>query len=424
MRIEQAIYGSQDAGGYRFLARSPGFVESWRAEAQRICTGFGERPAGVRCPQALFVRPLGKQHVAVVQVADQGSDDAGRPGALAFRLLVLTRRFYHDLGGDPFLVSDRFRPDWGARGDLPALEWSAGPPPRRAVAEGRKILDVEADRTALLLGGAQALVDGGRLAFTRPGPDERLVRDLWALLPTSNRSEMWPATFAFGNAHGFHVAVVPEASGPDFERYLHEKEAGDYPEGRYEFALQKAAEDNDQAEIDTLFARRSRSQTLRLGLFLLVAFILAALIMRPAAPPPDDPSPKDRDPKGGETARAPVGLPPPGQFAALGRAEREELAGRLKGLADKVGVRVNDAGEESLRRAVAEIDRRLDENAGKDAPQRPLPEPLEKAGPVQRALRLLLWKHGGEEYAEPGLNAAELVERLERRLVSAGRVKE
>ena len=29
MVIEQALYGGQDAGGYRFLARSPGFGDDW-----------------------------------------------------------------------------------------------------------------------------------------------------------------------------------------------------------------------------------------------------------------------------------------------------------------------------------------------------------------------------------------------------------
>ena len=83
--IEQAIYGTESPGGYQFLARSPGFTEDWLAEAQRLCTGFGERPAGVACPLAVFARPLGSRHVAVVQVADQGRDDAGRPGALPAR---------------------------------------------------------------------------------------------------------------------------------------------------------------------------------------------------------------------------------------------------------------------------------------------------------------------------------------------------
>src|SRR5262249_32597130 len=91
MLIEQAIYGSLDGGGYRFLAKSPGFLDEWLPLAERLCTRFGERPAGVRCPAALFALPLGPGYVAVVQVADVGADDAGRPGALGFYLLAVPR---------------------------------------------------------------------------------------------------------------------------------------------------------------------------------------------------------------------------------------------------------------------------------------------------------------------------------------------
>src|SRR3954466_528377 len=100
--IEQAVYGGHGQGGYRFLARSPGFLDDWLPEAERLCTGFGERPAGVSCPGCLSARPFGPGHVAVVKAADQGHDDAGRPGALGFRLLILPRPLYEDLGGDPF----------------------------------------------------------------------------------------------------------------------------------------------------------------------------------------------------------------------------------------------------------------------------------------------------------------------------------
>src|SRR5690349_6644348 len=48
--IEQAVYGSEGAGGYHFLARSSGFRDDWLPEAERLCTAFGERPAGVACP--------------------------------------------------------------------------------------------------------------------------------------------------------------------------------------------------------------------------------------------------------------------------------------------------------------------------------------------------------------------------------------
>src|SRR5262249_59865619 len=94
--LEHAVYGSQGPGGYRFLARSPGFLDDWLPEAERLCTAFGDRPAGVSCPGCVFARPLGAGHVAVVQAADQGSDDTGRPGALGFYLLLLPPSPYAD----------------------------------------------------------------------------------------------------------------------------------------------------------------------------------------------------------------------------------------------------------------------------------------------------------------------------------------
>src|SRR5882757_9769536 len=123
MFIEQAVYGSRDGGGYAFLAKSPGFLDAWLPQAERLCAGFGERPPGVACPQAVFALPLGRRLVAVVQVADQGA-------ALAFRLLIVPAALYAELGGDPFRVSDQFPSDHQARGEIPALTWIAGPAPR------------------------------------------------------------------------------------------------------------------------------------------------------------------------------------------------------------------------------------------------------------------------------------------------------
>src|SRR5437773_710195 len=74
-------------------------------------------------------------------------------------------------------------------------------------AEVRKVLDVP--HSATLLGSTQALLEGGKVAFERPVPDEGLLRSLWALLPASTRKDLWPASFAFGNALGFDVLVVP-----------------------------------------------------------------------------------------------------------------------------------------------------------------------------------------------------------------------
>jgi hypothetical protein len=424
MHIEQAIYGGHDVGGYRFLARSPGFLDDWLPQAQRLCTAFGDRPAGVTCPLAVFAQPFASRQVAVVQVADQGLDDAGRPGALAFRLLVLPATLYANLGGDPFLIAASFPPAWEARGELPALTWTDGPPPKRTIDELRRALDVAPERTALLLGGAQVLVDGGRLVFERPAPDPQLLADLWLLLPTATRATLWPATFAFDNTNQFHVLAVPQALGPELDGYIPEAQAGDYPEGRYELALQTAVEAGDQAEIDVLFARRSRAQALRLAVVLLLVFLVVPPLVLglPLGQRAADPAaPKKDADKSAEKAIAPLKLPPVDAFVPLSAPQRKQFAAQLRQTASRLGINLSTGdSEEELGEAVLELDREIDRK------RRPRLDPgnLSDLGPAQRRLRALAWKHGVVEYAEPGLNPVELLERLEKKLVEEGLIKE
>jgi hypothetical protein len=321
--IEQATL-SRSAGGWRTLARSAGFLDEWQAEAERLAEGFGERPEGVACPAAVFARPLGTKHIAVVQVADQGDDGSGRPAALGFHFLVIPKGAYMELWGDPFALAERAPPPWHVRGSLPTLTWSAEPLPPRTVADVRQVLqrvkaaalpedeEIPADWDAedvtapgqsegpALLGGVQVLVDGGRLVFERPAPDPGLVRGLWTLLPTTTRCRLWPASFAFGNALGFDALVVPPAArGRDaFAGYTDEEQACDYPQGHYELNLQIAAEAGNQAELDALFGRRSSAETLRIGVMLLVVFSVVALALNflhaPAERQPDPQAEADR----------------------------------------------------------------------------------------------------------------------------------
>ncbi len=403
--IEQAIYGGQGAGGYRFLARSPGFREEWLSEAQRLCTSFGERPAGVACPAAVFAHPLDKTHVAVVQVADQGTDDAGRPGALGFRLLVLPREAYSFLGGDPFALADRFPPPWEARGGLPALTCPDEPARRRSLEQVQAVLESYRDVQPTLLGAAQALVDGGRVVFERSAPDADLLRALWVLLPTASREGLWPASFAFGNALGFDAAVAPRARDADYAGYVFESQAGDYPEGQYELSLQVAAESGSQADLDALFARRGRHDVRRVALVLVaaVAFLtLAVGVLTPSAPPGAPAPTKRSDPTRPD-------LPPADQFRALDAPERRALTEALAALAAKVGV-----PEPKVADAEVLVDA-LDSRLGTPDARRN-PGPLRDQGPVTRRLRLLLWKHGVAGYNDPKLNANELVERLQQHL--------
>jgi hypothetical protein len=403
--LEQALYGGHDSGGYRFLARSPGFLDDWLPEAERLCTGFGERPAGVACPAAVFARPLGKKHVAVVQVADRGADDAGRPGALGFHLLVLPHDAYAFFGGDPFTLARRFPAPWEARGELPALTCPAEPPGRRTVAEIQALFERHKAIQPTLLGGVQALVDGGRIVFERSEPDPDVVNALWTLLPARTRADLWPASFAFGNRLGFDALVVPKVQGVEFADYLREEQAGDYPEGRYERGLQVAAESGDQAELDALFARRSRADVWRLGLVLLavVVFLAAATHwLSPEAPPPAAAPPAPTQPD----------LPPPAAFHKLNDEERQSLTAALADLARKVGVpEPRPTNAEDLMQAI-------DAKLGTPDPARD-PAELRQQGPPLRQLRLLMWKHDVPEYNDQRLNPKELVERFEKRVAPA-----
>jgi hypothetical protein len=404
MVIEQAVYSNAGGGGYRFQVRSAGFLDEWLPEAERLCTNFGERPAGVACPAAVFARPFGPRHVAVVQVADQGRDDAGRPGALGFRLLILPRQLYRDLGGDPFFLAEQFPPPWQDRDRLPTLT-EVRPSPRRTVAELQQVL--KSPHSATLLGGAQALLDGARIAFERTEPAPELLRGLWSFLPYSTRAEIWPASFAFRNAQQFHVVVLPRAREEDVTGYLHEEQAGEYPEGRYELSLQIAIDSGNQRDLDGLLARRSRSQMLRLAWALLAVFILVPVTVslipgrQPAQP-----------------ARATLDLPAADAYPPLNEEQRTELAGHLNRLAERLHVKPTATPSvEDLSATLVALDHKL----GILDP-RCDPGPLDQLGPVQRQLRALLWKQGLLEYNDPRLNSVELVERLEEWLQKAGRI--
>jgi hypothetical protein len=444
-QLERALYGSQDAGGYRFLACSPGFTEEWQAEAERLCTGFGERPAGVACPRAIFARPFAGNYVAVVQAADQGQDDQGRPGALCFYLVVLPAYLYEFLGGDPFYLAERMPPPWPARGVLSPLSFTEPPPPPRTTTSVVELL--KQPTSATLFGGAQALLDGGQVAFERPAPDEALVRGLWALLPYSSRQELWPASFAFGNALDFDAVVVPRLDPDQFPGYILEEHAGDYPEGQYELSLQRAAEAGNQEELDALFTRRSYRQTRRLALILLaVVFFLplvAAMLKNPARPKREKPEPRRQEPPDGFSALKKASYP------KLSAEERHELTLRLRELTTMMGTRVpaNVPGSvavlglsaapgaalntsallslganwlASAEELLDAID--IDPDLGTPDTDRKGRE-IRLLKPAELKLRALLFKHGVSDFDNFGKKTYELVDELQTKLRKEGRRK-
>lgn len=467
--IEQALYGVAPLKGYGFLANSTGFLEPWKVAAEQLCTHYGERPAGITFTGALFALPLVSGRIAIVEVRDQGTDDQGRPGALEFRILAVPVSLYRDLGGDPFWIAAQWPPDWAARGALPSLQIQSTPP-ERTTATLRPVLQ-RAD-SPVLLGATQGLLDGSRLQLIRTAPAPDLVRGLWQLLPTRSRESMWPCTYSFRARPEFHVQVVPPTQ-PMLPYMLTEEQAADYPEGRYELSLQTAVENQDEAELYRLLQRSSRQQMLWLALALLALFLIvpvgSALMPRPQPQPrpPHQPTTPpglidqtpDPEPNGGEPrprqpqqrSSLPLDRPtfPVTEIApALLEAERQALATRLRDLAARHGFRLpggDRPGELTLQ--LEALDEQLPTTERgrllkREAAERFLPRllallagdphgrllnasltivtggagQLRDHGPIERQVRVLLWKQGVVEYRRQGPNACELLDLLEERL--------
>jgi len=261
----------RDRSGPTAVAKSDGVLFAVEDAALRTAVRFGPRPDGAPVPAALFATPHGRSHVFVVQVADLPGPDA----PLAFHFLILNRPLYDALG-DPFAIADQFPPAWAARGGLPVLMWPGEPLPPRRVEVLAELL--RAGDGPLLWGATQSLLDGGRLMLQRDQPDETVIRTLWQLLPTRTRSSLWPATFAFTNELGFHAVALPTVPAKPPMGYLSEEQVKDYPEGRYELALQTAVESGNQRDLDRLLSRASSQDMLKLAVgMVLFAVAVAAL---------------------------------------------------------------------------------------------------------------------------------------------------
>lgn len=269
LRIHQAVLLS-DHRSVRVLARSTEFDVP---EAERIVVLFGPRPPGIACPVAHFACPFGRHQVAVVRVED-------RPGGfLGFRFLLLARELYRHLG-DPFAIADRYPPDWLASGRLPELAWPEERLPERTLEELDAVL--KTGDTGLLLPATQVLVDGNRVLLRRDQPDEAFARGVWLLLPERTRRDLWPASFAFSEELGFHLALGPTLPTPTPDRLkpLTEEAIRDYPSSPYELNLQIAIETGDRAALRRLLARRTSDEAIRLGLSILAFSVLVAVLFR------------------------------------------------------------------------------------------------------------------------------------------------
>jgi hypothetical protein len=210
MRFEQAVYGSfafRDQG-YAMLSQSPRCRPEWLADFRAACQRMGERPAGVPDRAGLFALPLPSGVWAVVGMSPQGLDDRGRPGALAFHALFLSRRDYRKAGCNPFAFAGLLRSDWDATTPalLPSGVWTV------EVAPTPVSLDPRAGSVAT------ALSRGRRVVIESAAPIDDLARQVWQTLPERVRRRASVSTWAFGNGNRFDLAAVPRLAGIALDR--------------------------------------------------------------------------------------------------------------------------------------------------------------------------------------------------------------
>jgi hypothetical protein len=309
--LEQALFHRPDRDEPRLIARSLGFDEAWVPESESLVVGFGNRVNGMHCPLTVFAKPLTKKHVVVVRVKDDRPDLST---GLQFHFLVVERKAYEAWIRDPFMLAEKIEPTWDAKDALPTLTIPEEAFSPRTLGQVQGVLrrikaaalregedpeapdferTMENSESPALLGGAQILVDGGRLAFERHEGDLRMVAGLWLLLPEATRSRLWPTSFAFSQELEFDVLVVPHLDEMVLESYTTEEQAADYPEGSYELALQRAVETGTQADLDVVFNRRDSHSTIRLAILVLVLVSALVLITRfvDFSPPRPEPLP-------------------------------------------------------------------------------------------------------------------------------------
>ena len=211
IRFEQAVYGSFAfrPDGYAMLASSPRCRSQWRDDFRTACQRIGEQPAGVSDRPSLFATRLPSGPWCVVGVFPQGSDDRGRPGALAFHGLFLSGRDYRELGGSPFPLRDVLRGQWTETQSLDSGLASFVP-------ETPGIPRSQRDLAGRI---AKVLRLGWKAAVELPEPGDDLAREVWRRLPLKTRKHLSVGTWAFGNGNNFDLFIGPKLAGVAFDSH-------------------------------------------------------------------------------------------------------------------------------------------------------------------------------------------------------------
>ena len=260
----------RDSSGPRVIGRSPGITFETEEAALKIVVQFGDRPAGMNCPEAVFTAE-DRNTLWIVKAGEL----PGKGSPLAFRMFGIATK--DRLGLDPLAWVESY-PLEAVKGELSNVERQNPFPPRRTVDEVRTIL--KGGDSPLLLGSVQALLDGCKIAVPQTEAGTNFVRHVWKILPEKSKAEINPATFAFSADLGFDIVVLPEVPAKGLPGYLTAEQVRDYPEGRYELALQHAAENGNQAELDRLFARKTSREVLRLAIGMVLFALAVVLILK------------------------------------------------------------------------------------------------------------------------------------------------
>ncbi|MFO0956023.1 MAG: hypothetical protein U0800_01005 [Isosphaeraceae bacterium] len=202
--FEQAVYGSFPFWdrGYDMLAKSPDCRPEWLAWLRETCPKVGQPPAGSPI-HGLFALKADRKTWAIVGLSDQGTDDRGRPGAMAFHALFVGRRDYERLGALPFLMAPYLQSSWpaGTR-ELPA---------------GRAEIVVAGERSSPSDEAARVAADlrrGHRRVIPAQGPIDDLARQVWLALPIRNRRASTLATWSFAEGLGCDLQAIRASATP------------------------------------------------------------------------------------------------------------------------------------------------------------------------------------------------------------------
>ncbi len=225
--IEQAVYGSFPFWdrGYAVLARSPGCREEWVDAFTAACSRFGERPRDVNRADALFALRLTSGPWMIVGVREQGADDRGRPGALAFHALFVSDTDYRQSGASPFAFARWHQSHWGpGTTSLPPLSVPIETDPASANSplvwlwrslrrHGRANPSITtnptqpASRAARI---ARALSQSQRVAIAANSPIDSLAHQVWNHLSPRQRAQKTVSTWVFSTQNGFDLVGLPD----------------------------------------------------------------------------------------------------------------------------------------------------------------------------------------------------------------------